>query len=181
MSLFKKDKENLRDKKSLVIYFSHTGENWMEDGIRNIEKGNTEIVAEKIKEITNADLFKVEPVHKYPYNYNECCEVAKKELNENIKPELVKYLESIDNYDVIYIGSPIWWGHIAMPMYSQLEKLNFKGKIVKLFITHEGSGLGECPKDIEKLCTGANIHEGLAIRGCKANDSKKLLENWIIE
>lgn len=66
--------------KSLVIYFSRTGENYMEDGIRNINEGNTEIVAKKISEITGADLFKVEPVKEYPYNYQECCDVAKKEL-----------------------------------------------------------------------------------------------------
>lgn len=55
--------------KSLVICFSHTGENYMRDGIRNIDKGNTKIVAELINEITNAELFEVEPVISYPYNY----------------------------------------------------------------------------------------------------------------
>lgn len=165
--------------KSLVIYFSHTGENYMSDGIRNIDKGNTEIVAELIKEITGADLFKVEPLNKYPYNYRECCDVAKKELNEDARPELINYLDNIENYDTIYIESPIWWGHIAMPMFTQLEKLNFKDKTVKLFITHEGSRLGDCPKDIEKLCKDANIQKGLAIRGSNAKNSKDELEKWI--
>ena len=54
--------------KSLVIYFSHTGEHYMKGVIRNITKGNTEIVSEKIKEITNADLYKVIPEEKYPYS-----------------------------------------------------------------------------------------------------------------
>lgn len=144
-------------------------------------RGNTEIVAEFIKEFTNADLFKVEPVNKYPYSYQECCDVAKKELVENARPELVNYLDTIEDYDVIYIGSPIWWGHIAMPLYTQLKKLNFAGKIVKLFITHEGSGLGNCPKDIEKLCTGANIRACLAIRGSNAKNSKSELADWIKE
>ena len=57
MSLFGKKEESLKEKKSLVIYFSHTGENYMSDGIRNIDKGNTEIVAEMIRDITGADLF----------------------------------------------------------------------------------------------------------------------------
>lgn len=171
--------ESLKNKKSLIIYFSHTGENWMKNGIENIEKGNTEIVAEKIKKITNADIFKVEPVNKYPYNYHECCDVAKKELTENARPKIVNYLDKIDEYEVIYIGSPIWWGHIAMPMFTALERLNFEGKIVKLFITHEGSGLGDCPKDIEKLCKGADIRKGIAIRGSNANEADELVEDWI--
>lgn len=74
--------------KSLVIYFSHTGENYMRDGIRNIDKGNTKIVAELINEITNAELFEVEPVISYPYNYKECCDKAKEELNSNIRPQI---------------------------------------------------------------------------------------------
>lgn len=179
MGLFGNSEEAVRGKKSIIIYFSHTGENWMADGIKNIEKGNTEIVAEKIQKITNADIFKVEPKNKYPYGYYECCDVAKEELKNNARPELVNYLNSIDNYEVVYIGSPIWWGHIAMPMFTELEKLNFEGKIVKLFITHEGSGLGDCPKDIEKLCVGADIQKGLAIRGSNASNSDSELENWI--
>lgn len=179
MSLFESKQERIRNKSSLVVYFSHTGENWMEDGIRNIDKGNTEIVAEKIQDIVNADLFKVEPVNKYPYNYHECCEVAKKELNKDERPELKNYLETIEEYEVIYIGGPVWWGHLPMPMFTLLEKLNFEGKIVKLFTTHEGSGLGDCPKDIERFCKGANIQKGLAIRGSNAQNSDNELENWI--
>lgn len=102
MSLFG-NKESLRNKKSLVIYFSHTGENYMSDGIRNIDKGNTEIVAEMIKDITGADLFKVESVKDYPYNYKQCCDVALEEKNSNARPEIKKYLENINEYEVIYI------------------------------------------------------------------------------
>lgn len=165
--------------KSLIIYFSHTGENWMEDGIRNIDKGNTEIVAEKIKELTDADLFKVVPVKEYPYNYKECCDVAKQELNDDKRPQLVNMLSNIDEYDNIYIGSPIWWGHLPMPLFTQLEKLNFNGKTVKFYITHEGSKLGSCPKDIENLCHGANIKPGLAIQGCTVENCDSKLKAWL--
>lgn len=64
MNLFKKE-EKVKGKKSLIIYFTHTGENYMSDGIRNIEKGNTEIIVEMIKDITGAELFKVEAVINY--------------------------------------------------------------------------------------------------------------------
>lgn len=87
---------NLLGKKSLVIYFSHTGENYMADGIRNIDKGNTEVIAEMIKDITKADLFKVEKSIDYPYNYRECVDLASKEKSENARPKLKKYLDNID-------------------------------------------------------------------------------------
>ena len=178
MSLFGNN-ENLKDKKSLVIYFSHTGENYMSDGIRNIDKGNTEIIAEMIKDITGADLFKVEPIKDYPYNYKQCCDVALEEKNNNARPEIKKYIDSIDKYEVIYIGYPIYWGTMPMPMFTQLEKLDFAGKIVKPFSTHEGSGLGSSESDVKKLCAGANVMPGLAIQGSTVNGAKAKVETWI--
>ena len=89
MNLFGK-KKNTENKKSLIIYFSHTGENYMSDGNRNIEKGNTEVIAKYIKELTNADIFKVEPINEYPYKYKECTDVALKDKNQNARPKLKK-------------------------------------------------------------------------------------------
>ena len=173
MSLFSKKEE------SLIIYFSHTGENYVSGKIINIDKGNTEIVAEMIRDITGGDLFKVETIKEYPYGYKECCEVAKQELKSNARPELKKYLDDISNYEVIYICSPIWWNYIPNAMLSQLERLDFRGKIVKYVITHEGSGIGACNKNIETFCKGADIRQGLAIRGSNVKDARKTLENWI--
>lgn len=166
--------------KSLVIYFSHTGENYMRNGIENIDKGNTEIVAEYIKDIVNADLFKVEPMSEYPYSYKECCDVAKKEMENNILPD-IKSSVDISDYDVIYIGGPVWWGHYPCPMHTLLSKLDFSNKIVKPFTTHEGSGLGSVLEDINKYCSGATIKNGLAIRGCDAENSKNMIESWCNE
>lgn len=164
--------------KSIVIYFSHTGENYMEDGIRNITKGNTEIVAEEISKLVGADLFKVEPVKEYPYDYHECCSVAKEELNNNTRPKVKKHLTNLDNYDVIYIGGPIWWSHYPCPLFTVLESLDFTNKIVKPFSTHEGSGLGSIMEDVKKYCKNAIIKEGLAIRGSSANSSKDKIGTW---
>lgn len=178
MSLFE-NQESVKNKKSLVIYFSHTGENYMADGIRNIDKGNTEVIAEMIQDITGADLFKVKPVKEYPYQYQECCDVAKEELNKNARPEIKNALENIDDYEVIYIGFPIWWGTMPMPMFTQLEKLNFAGKIVKPFGTHEGSRMGNSEKDVKNLCKGATVLPGLPIQGSTVNRAKSEVENWI--
>lgn len=164
--------------KKLVIYFSHTGENYMKNGIENIEKGNTEVVAENISHLTGADLFKVEPLKEYPYNYHECCNVAKEELENNSRPKIKNKLESISDYDTIYIGGPVWWSHYPMCMFTCLENLDFTGKTIYPFTTHEGSALGDVMDDIKKLCSGANMKAGLAIRGSDANNSLEKLESW---
>lgn len=175
MSLFG-NKESMKDKKSLVIYFSRAGENY---GVGNIDKGNTEVIAEYIVDITGADLFKVETVKTYSVNYKTCCDEALIQKNNNERPELKKYLENVDDYEVIYIGYPNWWGTMPMPMFSILEKLNFTEKIIKPFCTHEGSGLGNSESDIKRVCKGAKIMSALAIRGSLVHYEREKVESWI--
>ena len=170
---------DLKNKKSLVIYFSHNGENYMADGIRNIDKGNTEIIAEYIKDIIGADLFKVESEKEYSYNYRECCNVARDELKNGARPKLKEELKSVDNYDVIYIGYPIWYGTMPMPLFTQLEKLDFNGKIIRPFATHEGSGIANSQRDIKNICKGAIVLDGIAIRGSNVYNAKEEIENWL--
>ena len=117
MSLFGGKKESYKDKKSLVIYFSRADENY---SVGYITKGNTEVIAEYIKDIANADLFKVERKKPYAKAYDPCIEEAKQEQNANERPELVNTLEDISEYEVIYIGAPVWWGVLPQPMVTQL-------------------------------------------------------------
>ena len=166
---------------SLVIYFSRSGENYFGGELKNIEKGNTEVIAEYIQELDGADLFKVEPAVEYPASYMECTEVAKKEQKDGARPEIKEALDSIDQYDTIYVGFPNWWGTLPMPMFTQLEQLDFQGKVVKPFVTHEGSGFGSSQKDLKKLCAGAEIRKGLSIPGAKVYDVKDAVEVWIGE
>ena len=175
MTLFG-NKESVKGKKSLVIYFSRADENY---AVGYIEKGNTEVIAEYIQELTGADLFKVEPEKPYSKNYKTCCDEALKEKRENARPELKKYLDDISDYDVIYIGSPIYWGTMPMSMFTQLEKLNFTGKIIKVFTTHEGSGLGTVVADVKRICKGANVLDSLSIQVSLVHESKGKVENWI--
>ena len=77
MGLFVENKVDFKDKKSIIIYFSRADENYFGGTLKYIEKGNTEVIAEYIKEITGADIFKVEPLEAYSENYNRCIEEAK--------------------------------------------------------------------------------------------------------
>ena len=167
--------------KNLIIYFSRSGENYFGGELKNIEKGNTEVIAEYIKDLTSADLFKVEPANEYPLDYMECIDVAQKEQENNARPEIKQALTDIGEYDTIYIGFPNWWGTLPMPMWTQLEQLDFTGKRVKPFVTHEGSGFGSSEKDLKKLCNGADIKKGLSIPGAKVYDAKDIVAHWIEE
>lgn len=166
---------------SLVIYFSRSGENYFGGELKNIEKGNTEVIAEYIKDLDGADLFKVETVIDYPEDYMECIDVAKKEQQVAGRPKLKQSLDNIDEYDTIYIGFPNWWGTLPMAMFTQLEQLDFTGKTVKPFVTHEGSGFGSSLKDLDKLCVGAEIKKGLSIPGANVASAKSTVESWIGE
>lgn len=160
---------------NLIIYYSRTGENY---GVGFIEKGNTEIVAEFIQTAVGGDLFQVETVKPYSASYQTCTEEAAKELRENARPELVEYLDSIDDYDNIFVCGPCWWGTFPCAIFSQLERLDFAGKKVMAVMTHEGSGLGDCEQDLKRLCAGAVFGKGFAVRGREAAKSESKVAQW---
>lgn len=169
----------MENKKSIVIYFSRADENYFGGSMRTIEKGNTEVIAEYIAELTGADLFKVERKIPYAKEYMKCIAEAKEEIQKDARPEIKTTLESIEEYEVIYIGGPIYWGVLPQPMVTQLEKLNFEGKIVRPFTTHEGSGLASVPAQLKKLCRGAQVESGLAISGSSVYSAKDKVQKWL--
>ena len=160
--------------KSLILYFSRADENY---SVGYTEKGNTEVLAEYVKEYTNADIFKVEPLIPYSKEYSKCIEEAKERVgNAPIK----ETLNSISNYDTIYIMTPIYWETLAPELETQLKQLDFAGKTIRIITTHEGSGLGSVVNDIKKICSGANIQENaIAIYGSKVKESKDIIKEWI--
>lgn len=178
-SVTAEEKVSTSDKKILVAYFSRADENYR---VGNITKGNTKIIAEMIAEKVGGDLFEIKPVKNYPANYEECIEVAKVELQEKARPEIVGKVENFQQYDVIFLGYPIWWGDLPMAVYTFLEQENFSGKTVIPFCTHEGSGLGGTEKFVADT-TKAKVLQGLAISGSVAqneqNKAKTEVEKWL--
>jgi flavodoxin len=163
---------------NLIIYYSRKGENYVNGSIKPLNKGNTELVAEFIQNAVGGDLFEVNTVKQYADDYYACIAEAKKELNDNARPELREYLDSIDQYDNIFICGPCWWGTFPMAIFSQLARLDFAGKQVMAAMTHEGSGLGSCEWDLKKLCKGASFGKGLAVHGADAAKSESTVAAW---
>lgn len=164
---------------SLVIYFSKAGQNYVNGEIKSLEVGNTEVVALKIAQLTNAQVFKVETIKDYPDDYRECCKVAQIEKSNDIHPDLKNYLNDISNYGIIYIGYPIWYGSFPMPLVSLLERLDFNDKIIKPFVTHEGSKQANSINDLNELCKGATIMDALVIKGSDVLNTNDIISNWI--
>ena len=164
----------MKDKKSLIIYFSRADENY---SVGYIDKGNTEYVAEYVQELTNADMFKVEPLVPYAKDYQTCIKEAKERIgNAPIKTPINEILK----YEVIYIMTPIYWGTYAPEIETAIKNLDFSGKIIRIITTHEGSGLANVVSDIKRICKGANVlDDAIAIVGSQAKNSKSKIETWI--
>ncbi len=165
----------MKDKKSIIIYYSRADENY---SVGYITKGNTQVLAEYIKDLTNSDIFKVEPLIPYSKDYETAINEAK-ERQENHNAPIKENIPDISSYEVIYIGSPIYWNTMPEELITALKNINFKGKIIRPFTTHEGSGLGDIPKRLGEICIGSQILNGLAIQGSNVNTSRSKVEEWI--
>ena len=167
----------MKNQNSLIIYFSRADENWYGDGLKVLDKGNTEIVAEYVKELTNADIFKVEPLIPYPKSYEECKEESKKRIgNAPIKERL----SDISDYDVIYIMTPVYYDSYAPEIETAIKDLDFRDKCIRVVTTHEGSGLGHVVADVMRACK-EKVFDAIAIAGTEVHKSKEQLKNWVTE
>lgn len=173
-----KETDSGNGSKILVAYFSRAGENY---GVGVIEKGNTRIIAEMIADEKKADTFEIARVTPYPQGYDDCTDVAKKEQNDNARPELTAKVDNFDDYDVIFLGYPNWWGDMPMPVYTFLESYDFSGKTVIPFCTHGGSGLSNTVNSIKSECKNATVLDGLAIPGTTAQNKQDEAKNTVVQ
>lgn len=161
----------------IIVYFSRNGNNYVNGAIKNLTTGNAEVIANMLQELTNADIFKIEPVIPYSSDYSECIEEAKEDKRHNARPELKSYPKDMDKYDTIYLGYPNYWGTMPMAVFTFLEKYDLSGKTIMPFCTHEGSGMGSSESDIKSMCPNSNVKPGLPVHG--ANITKEQLKKWI--
>ena len=151
----------------LVLYFSMTG--------------NTQSVAEIIQDQVGGDIVKLETEQEYPSDYNELLDYAQNELSENARPKLKTSIENINDYDVIFLGYPIWWGDMPMPVYSFLDEYDLSGKTIAPFVTHGGSGLSSTPEKIKQEEPNATVTNGFEVNGDNAASSGSDVTNWLNE
>ena len=165
--------------KTLIAFFSRADENYFGGAMRYVKVGNTEIVANIMKDLTGADTFKIEMKDPYSPVYMTCIDEAKEDLRTGARPELVSMPDSIDEYDTMVLAYPNYWGTMPMAVFTFLEHFDFSGKTILPLCTNEGSGMGSSERDIRRTCPGAEVKKGLAITGSAAADSKSSVERWL--
>lgn len=163
----------------LIVFYSRAGENYVGGALRQLPVGNTEVAAGMLQRLTGAELFKLEQCQSYDASYNVCIAQAQEDQKRNARPELKVCPQNLDAYDVIYLGYPSYWGTMPMAVFTFLERFDFSGKEIRPFCTHEGSALGNSVSDIKRLCPGAMVKPGLALRGGSVANAQKEIEKWL--
>lgn len=157
--------EQIDSAKKAVVYFSATG--------------TTAEVAKLIAEETGADIFEIVPEEAYTsddLNYNDDGCRANKEMNdETARPAISSDLSAVSEYDVIYLGYPIWWGTAPRIIQTFLENYDISQAAVYTFCTSGGSGIQQSVKDLQSLYSNINMVSGKRFSGAADADVKE----WI--
>lgn len=153
-------------KRALVVYFSATG--------------NTKAVAETFAAAQGADLYEIVPEQPYTdedLNYNNRSTRATVEQNdEKARPAISGGVENIGDYDVIYVGFPIWWGDMPRILYTFFDSYDLSGKMIAPFATSGGSGISRAVQSVKALEPEATVTEGLLTSGGRAESD---LTKWL--
>ena len=169
----------MKGHKILIAYFSLKGDTY---NIGMVEEGNTEILANYITNYVKGDLYHIVGDNKYPEDHMEIVSQAKKEMKQNLRPKLVNQINNFEQYDIIFIGYPIWYKIPPMAVYSFLENFDFSNKNVYLFCTHEGSGQSGTFSLIQNILNKAKVStNGLVMKGTDTRESnaKEKVEYWL--
>ena len=160
---------------TLVVFFSHAGDNY---AVGNIKVGNTKIVADYISAFTGANQFEIKTSKYDGMAYKPLCDLAKKEQENGEMPPFEGSVD-VSQYDVVFIGGPVWWGTYPQVMFTFFNQYDLSGKTIIPFTTHEGSGLGSCVQDVKQAYPKANVTEGFSIYGHDVRTGKERVEKWL--
>ena len=157
----------MADKKILIAYYSYSG--------------NTKSVAERIQKQTGGDLFEIQTVNAYPADYNAVVQQAKQEKEKDYRPALKSKAENINEYDIVFLGTPIWWYTMAPAVKSFIAENNLAGKTVVPFCTHGGGGVSSAFSDIAKLAPNSKVLKGLVVYENGSSSTDKEISEWLKE
>lgn len=151
--------------KALVVYFS-----W---------SGNTEAVANEIAAQTGADLFEIEPEEAYTDDYDTLLDIAQAEQRDAARPAIAGSVENLDQYEILYLGYPNWWGDLPMILYTFLESYDCTGKTIAPFVTSGGSGFSRTLDTIRSMQPGAEVLDGLSLGSSEAAQPGEDVAQWL--
>ena len=158
--------------KVAVVYYS-----WSPDG-------NTRFAAETVAAKAGAKIFEIKAEKPYSTNYRTCCDEAKPECyGKQLRP--IQKIEGLNlaQYDVIFVGTPNWWGTMAPPVRTFLSQnaAVLKGKTVCLFQTNGGGGMQRCAKEFAEIVPGSKVLPAKAFSGGSVRNSVRELEKFVTD
>lgn len=176
----------------LIAWFSRVGNTDFPDDVDAVSSaslnrqngellGNTEVIANMIREETNGELFRIETEKSYPVDYDELVDYGRSEPDEDSRPALSSHVENIDEYEIIFLGYPNWWFDMPMPVYSFLEEYDFSGKTVIPFCTHGGSRFSDTVSTLKEMLTDTTVMDGFEVYGENAADAGNDVMDWLKE
>lgn len=154
-----------KKEKTLIVYFSKTG--------------NTKKLAEQIQSLIGGSLVQIETERGYPSEYQAATEAAKHEKETDARPALKTKIDNMNEYDVVFVGFPIWWSYTPMAIATFLESYDFSGKTIIPFCTHGGGGVGEAFNKVTMLTPNSIHSEGFIISGSRVSSAKIDIEKWL--
>lgn len=181
-----KNSENMKNGKSIVVFFSHAGDNY---SVGNVKEGNTKLVADVISKQTGADRLEIVCVKDYNMSYKDLCDLAQKEQQDGELPGYTLLLNDkavegkveLKDYSTVYVGGPVWWGTYPQVMFTFFKDYDLNNKNIMPFTTHEGSGLGNCVNDLKKAYPEAKFGTAFSLYGHEArtDEGRKKVEDWL--
>jgi flavodoxin len=165
--------------KVLLVYYPRAGENYSYGGRTDLAVENTEVLAGMISQRITCDVYHIASDQPYSHSYDETVERNVQEQNANARPAIANPLDSLTQYDIVLLGSPIWNIRPPMTMLSFAERVDFTGKTVFPFTTYAVSGLGRTARDYAASCRGATIGEGLAVHGEEVRNAGVAVSAWL--
>lgn len=143
--------------------------------------GNTLQMAERIRDLTGGDLFRIEPANPYTSDYDALLDIAQAEQREDTRPALAATVDNWGDYDTIFLGYPVWWYEAPQIIKTFAESYDFAGKTVVPFATSGGSSITGTIPAIRELCPGAEFREGLTLDGDRVSSQLDRIEPWLGE
>lgn len=141
--------------------------------------GSVEYMATVIGEATGGDMVRIQTETPYPGNFDDLAAQADNERQNGIHPTLSTSIEGFDNYDVVFVGYPVWWYQMPMPMYSFFDRYDFSGKTIIPFSSHGGSGWSGTIADIAGLEPEATMVDGFSTSRSNVASSAEEIRNWL--
>lgn len=141
--------------------------------------GNTREVAVQIQKLTGGTLFEIAPVTPYPVNYNDCLKQAKADIDRKFRPPLKNDVINMDQYDVIFVGSPNWWGTIAPPVSTFLASHDWSGKTLIPFFTHGSGGMQNCERAVQELGVKGTVLKAAAFPGSGVKSASGQIADFV--